>query len=226
MLREAQLPLDYQICSFESYFRLNLSPEQHQAAVHVQAFVLQRLAGYSGHKRGLYLYGTFGVGKTGLAISVLQQALQAGQTGLYLPTIELFEHLYEGISASQRIKHGYGGKADKEEEAAGATLLRQIEGVCWLVLDDLGAECRSRFVIQRLYRLIEHRRGRSGSYTIFTSNKDAHGLERHWRDDGARENLFDDASRIIERLGESCVPIPVVGRNLREHLGETERREP
>src|SRR5205085_388023 len=140
----ANIPVDYQAYTLETYLHLSLSRSQQQAAIQVQAMVLQRLAaGYSGHKRGLYLYGLFGVGKTGLAISALNLALSSGKTGLYLPTIDLFEHLYEAIAASQRIRHGYGQKADKEDESLASKLLRQIDDVEWLVLDDLGVECRS-----------------------------------------------------------------------------------
>jgi DNA replication protein DnaC len=214
---KAHIPDDLRNASFESYLRFPLSLPQQQAAMQVQAFVLRRLtSSYNGQKRSLYLYGLWGVGKTGLAISALNLVLQEGKTGLYLPTIDLFESLYEAIAASQRIRQGYGEKADKEEESTAAKLLRQMERVTWLVLDDLGVECSSRFVIQRLYHLIESRRARSGLYTIFTSNKDASGLEQHWGEEGSHKRSFDDGRRIIERLGESCVPIHVTGYNLRE----------
>jgi DNA replication protein DnaC len=212
----AHLPDDFLTCSFESYLRLSLSPEQHQAAIMVQTFVLTRLQGYQGRKRGLYLHGVWGVGKTGLAVAALRQALLAGQSGLYLSTVELFDCLYEAIAASQRLMRGYGDEEDKAEETAGSKLLRLVGSVKWLVLDDLGVECGSRFVIQHLYRIIEERRSKSGLYTIFTSNKDARGLAMHWRPETPKAPAFDDCIRIIERIGEYCTPIHLVGRSLRE----------
>jgi DNA replication protein DnaC len=215
----AHIPDDFNACSFESYQALPLDAVQKQVAMMVQVFVLERLGQYEGRKRGLYLYGLWGVGKTGLAVSALRMALDAGHSGLYLPTYELFDILYESIAASTRLTRGYGNEEDRQEESAGAKLLRLVDSVEWLVLDDLGVECGSRFVIGRLYRIIEGRRSRSGLYTIFTSNKDARGLDRHWRPDGAGSGAFDDCERIIQRIGEYCTPIHLVGRSLREKNG-------
>lgn len=213
----AHIPHDLQTCSFETYGRFPLSEQQRHAALQVQAFVLQRLDGrYSGHKRGLYLYGSWGLGKTGLAISALRQAIATGKSGLYLSTAEVFSILYESIAANQRLMRGYGDGEDKEEESAGSTVLRLMERVSWLVLDDLGVECGSRFVVSHLYRIIEGRRSQPGLYTIFTSNKDAKGLEQHWRPESLRAAAFDDCYRVIERLGEYCVPIHLVGQSLRQ----------
>jgi DNA replication protein DnaC len=216
------IPHDFRTWSFESYQRLPLADTQRQAALFLQAFMQPRLdQSYRGRKRGVYLYGSWGVGKTGLALSALQMALQAGYSGLYLPTIELFNILYESIAASQRLMRGSGDETDREEESAGAKLLRLVEQVEWLVLDDLGVECASRFVISRLYRIIEGRRCEPGRSTIFTSNKDARGLERHWRPERPGSPAFDDCERVIQRIGEYCTPIHLTGQSLREKRGNT-----
>ena len=217
----AHIPIDCRTWSFERYLRLPLADTQRQAALLLHAFMRPRIQTYSGRKRGVYLYGDYGVGKTGLAISALQMAIQAGYSGLYLPTAELFDILYASIAASQRLTRGPGDETDREEEAAGAKLLRLVETVEWLVLDDLGVECASRFVISRLYRLLEGRRGESGLYTIFTSNKDARGLEQHWRPERPGAPAFDDCQRMIQRIGEYCTPIHVTGQSLREMRGNT-----
>lgn len=212
----AHIPDDFKDRSFESYLNLSLDPAQRDIAMMVQVFVLDRLGPYEGSKRGLYLYGSWGVGKTGLAISALRMALDAGHSGLYLPTFELFDILYESIAASQRLMRGYGDEDDRKEESASAKLLRLVDMVEWLVLDDLGVECGSRFVIGRLYRIIEARRSRLGLYTIFTSNKDARGLEKHWREDAPGAVAFDDCERIIQRIGEYCTVVHLTGYSLRE----------
>jgi primosomal protein DnaI len=185
-------------------------------ALRVQQFVTEWLLGsYTGEKRGLYLYGPWGVGKSGLAIAALREAIAAGHSSLYLSTSSLLDMLREAIAASQRLARGYGDEEDKQEESAGAKVLRQVEEVEWLVLDDLGVECGTEFVVNKLYRIIEGRRLRKRLYTIFTSNKDAAGLEQRWRPAKSGGAAFDDCYRVIERLGEYCVVIPVVGRNLR-----------
>ncbi len=214
----AHIPDDFSGCSFETYQQLPITSEQQQVAMMVQAFVVPRIVPYEGRKRGLYLYGVGGLGKTGLAVSALRMALEAGHSGLYLPTYELFDMLYESIAASQRMARGYATEEDREEETAGAKLLRLMDEIEWLALDDLGVECSSSFVISRLYRLIEGRRSRRGLYTIFTSNKDARGLEKHWRPERS-QTTFDDGERIIQRIGEYCISIHMSGRSLREKGG-------
>jgi DNA replication protein DnaC len=213
----AHIPDDFHHRTFETYLKLPLAPEQRQVVTRVMRFMAQRVeAGYEGERRGLYLYGSWGIGKTGLAIAALCQAIEAGQSALYLSTSELFAPLYEAIAASQRLAHGYGDLEDKQEEVAGAKVLRLVETVTWLVLDDLGVECGSSFVVNRLYRIIEGRRSKKGLFTIFTSNKDAVGLEQRWRPAKSGAGAFDDCYRVIERLGEYCVVIPVMGCNLRQ----------
>jgi DNA replication protein DnaC len=212
----AHIPADYTSYSFASYLQLPLDAEQRKVAGMVQAFGIQRLAEpYQGKKRGLYLYGPWGTGKTALAIELLKAAIDADQTALYLSTSELFDILREAIAASYRLKRGYGDTEDREEESAGSKLLRLVQSVQWLVLDDLGVECNTPFVIERLYRILEGRRSTAGLYTIFTSNRDISALERKWHPEGQSE-AFDDAMRIIERLGEYCVPLHLSGRNLRK----------
>jgi DNA replication protein DnaC len=142
---------------------------------------------------------------------------EAGQTGLFLPTVELFHMLYDAIGATQRLARGYGSEEDKEEDTAGAKLLRLVSSVRWLVLDDLGVECANKFVIRELYRIIEGRRA-NGLFTIFTSNRSAIDLELYWRPDKPKAAAFDDCYRVIERLGEYCVAIPLTGRSLRQRM--------
>jgi DNA replication protein DnaC len=155
----------------------------------VTNFVAERLANIPG-KRGLYLTGAQGLGKTGLAISALQAVLRKGHSGVFMTTVELFEILRGAIAASQRMQSGdkqwnhqtqsYEYFQDKYEASQGARLHRLVKSVEWLVLDDLGVEGCTKYVIQQLYLIIEERRSQ-GLYTIFTSNHDASGLARYWQ---------------------------------------------
>lgn len=93
--------------------------------------------------------------------------------------------------------------------------MRLVETVECLVLDDLGVECNSRFVLSHLYRIIERRRSTRGFLTIITSNHSADGLTQHWKPETPKAAPFEDALRFIERIGESFIALPVTGRNLR-----------
>jgi DNA replication protein DnaC len=218
VFERATIPHTLHNCSFESLARLPNTSEQQKAALKIQAFLLEQLHHPSAtHKHGLYLWGQLGRGKTGLALSALRIVLAAGKTGGYLPASDLFAALYAAIAASQRLLHGRGTDEDRQEETAGARVLRMVETVECLVLDDLGVECGSRFVLGHLYRLIERRRSTSGFMTIITSNHSADSLTQHWRPESPKAAPFEDTLRIVERIGESFISLPIIGRNLRQH---------
>ncbi len=177
----------------------------------VQGFLTQALDGYT-VKRGLYLTGDVGKGKTSLAVSALQFVIRKGHAGVFVTLVELFDILRESIGASQRLSGGDTDAVTRFEASKGARLMRLVQEVEWLVLDDLGVEAGSKYEIRELYRILEARRS-SGLYTLFTSNKDRGDLLHYWHA-GA-----DDARRVVDRLGEYCLSVPVGGENQRRKDG-------
>lgn len=160
-------------------------------------------------KGGLYLHGNKGHCKTSLAISALHAWLKKGHSGVFIGAADLFSKLKDAIAASKRNED----YQDRYEASQGAKLLRLVKSVELLILDDLGVECGSAYEIRELYLILEARRSH-GLYTIFTSNRDAKDLEQYWRSE--QSGVFQDAVRVIERLGEYAFSIPVAGRNQRE----------
>jgi DNA replication protein DnaC len=177
----------------------------------VKAFVRFSLAG-TGEKRGLYLSGANGLCKTSLAISALQHVIRKGKPGCFITTKELFALAKEAIGAERRIMEGDAAYEDRYTASRGAKLYRMLKAVEWVVLDDLGVECGTKYEIGELYLIIEARRSQ-GLYTLFTSNRDAKDLHLYWRH--AREGVYEDSHRVIDRLGEMCFVIPVTGVNHR-----------
>jgi len=162
-------------------------------------------------KGGLYLHGNKGHCKTSLAISALHAWLKKGHTGVFIGAADLFSKLKDAIAASKRNED----YQDRYEASQGAKLLHLVKLVELLILDDLGVECGSAYEIRELYLILEARRSR-GLYTIFTSNRDAKDLEQYWRSE--QSGVFQDAVRVIERLGEYAFSIPVAGRNQRSKV--------
>lgn len=167
------------------------------AKAQVQAFVQAHLAGEH-RRRGLWLGGNLGHGKTSLAVSALKDAIRHRQLGLFI----LIPDLFNRIRASMRD--------DATEH--GDELLEAVCTVSWLVLDDLGVERPTPYVIEQLYSMISLRMQR-GLYTIFTSNFNPRDLEQYWCEN---EKIALTAHRIIARLREYCSGIQVMGQNLRE----------
>jgi DNA replication protein DnaC len=130
--------------------------------------------------RGLLLLGREGTGKTHIAVSILRGVIEKGYSGLYWNVPELFLEL-------RRIINGEGEftEADIFDEARAADLL---------VLDDLGAEKTSEYVLDRLYVLINGRYDNDLA-TVITTNRTIEEL---------RQQL---GPRIASRICEMCVPV-------------------
>ena len=156
----------------------------------------------------LYLVGDNGECKTSLAISALHAWLRKGHSGCFILAADLFSRLKDAIAASKRNAE----YLDRYEASQGAKLLRLVKSVELLILDDLGVECGSSYEIRELYLILEARRSH-GLYTIFTSNCDAAGLTQHWKNENV---VYQDAQRIIDRLGEYAFVVPAQGRNQRQ----------
>jgi DNA replication protein DnaC len=188
-------------------WRFSSFPGDEVAKEAVRGFMRKSLDG-ARQQRGLYLTGNVGTGKTSLAISALQFVLRKGRAGVFVSTVELFDILKESIAANKRLQAGDTDAVTRFEASKGARLLRLLREVEWAVLDDLGVEAGSRYEIKELYLILEARRS-NGLYTIFTSNLDRDGLSAKW---GVET---DDARRVIDRLGEYCMTIPVKGQSMR-----------
>jgi DNA replication protein DnaC len=193
----ANIPFQYKDWTFSTFPK---DSEKRPALEQVKDWLAAMLGGDDTSKRGLYLQGEFGVGKTSLAISALKEILQAGQPGLFLTTTTLL----------LRIRACYNKDAPFAEDE----VLRALTETPYVVLDDLGAEKPSEDAIKQLYYIFDTRLSK-GLYTIITSNRPATigaiCLEKYW--DAKSGNL--NARRAIERILQHCQGITVHGQNIR-----------
>lgn len=130
--------------------------------------------------KGLWLCGKEGTGKTHIAVAILKEVVGRGYTGLYWNVPELFLEL-------RRLM-------DSSAETNEAELFDHALRVDLLVLDDLGAERTSDYVLDRLYVLINGRY-QNDNATVITTNRTAEEL---------RAQI---GPRITSRLCEMCVPM-------------------
>jgi DNA replication protein DnaC len=141
--------------------------------------------------RSLWLTGSFGTGKTALAMIVSKAAIDAGRTVAIYSCPRLLSVIRESIDPQAR---GGGGVLDFLDRLAAADLLH---------IDDLGAEHRTEWVLEQLYTIINSRYEEERS-TIITSN-----LER----DALADQLGE---RIVSRLEGMCgEPLPFWGSDAR-----------
>ncbi len=166
-----------------------------------QAFIQRHLRADEDSKRGLYVAGAPGVGKTGLAICMLKAVMEAGHLGLFVLTTELMA----------RLRASNGKQADESPDE----LLQAVIDIPWLVLDDLATERPTSYVLEQFYFIVA-KRWQQGKYTIFTSNLSTFDLEAHWRPEGVKPGQFHAGVRIVERMREMCEGLQVKGRNIRK----------
>jgi DNA replication protein DnaC len=174
----AGVPTHFQGMRFGTY---PAGPETTAAVAGCRAWLTEA------RRPGLLLHGAFGVGKTGLAVSVLWEALEAeGLPGRFMAVPDLLD----AIRASYRSE--------------GPSPLDALKTAPLLVLDDLGAERVTDWVAERLFVLVNARHGNPAVRTVFTSNLPPSKLGAHL------------GERIAWRIIEMCQVVKVDGGNLRD----------
>ena len=141
---------------------------------------------------GLFLFGPYGRGKTGLAVSALRSHIERTATfGAFVVVLDLLD----------AIRENYDRKPGTESTT---DLLTRVKTAPFLVLDDIGAERTSGWVRERMHAIINHRHGACLA-TIITSNLSLEEL--------AREHMDE---RTCWRIREMCEAVQIDGANLRE----------
>ena len=136
---------------------------------------------------GLLLKGSYGTGKTHLAVSILRETAEAGIPGMFVVVPDLIAKMLASFDAKD-------GKA--------GALVETAKSVPLLVLDDLGAENPKPWVVELIYVLINHRYEHMLP-TVITTNYDGKQLDA----------VF--GRRIVSRLTEMTVPVNIRAEDYR-----------
>jgi DNA replication protein DnaC len=108
--------------------------------------------------RGLWFHGDVGTGKTSLAMLVAQAADAAGRS----VAVYSVPHLLAEIRSTY----------EPESNSSYVDLFQRLCGVDLLVLDDLGAEKATEWVLEQLYSIVNERWQSSGSVLVTTNAPD------------------------------------------------------
>ena len=133
------------------------------------------------------MIGGYGTGKTHLAVAILRETAEAGIPGMFVVVPDLLGKM----RASFNLKDG---KADE--------LVTTAKNAPLLVLDDLGAENPSPWVVELIYVLINHRYEHMLP-TVITTNCNGRELEE----------MF--GRRVVSRLAEMTVPVNIRAEDYR-----------
>ncbi|MBE7557783.1 ATP-binding protein [bacterium] len=172
-LTVARIPERYRHCSLD-----NFSTDSHERERDLKAmrWALKEMLGKPG--RGIYIHGEHGVGKTHLAVAILRELVKQGKSGVYYNVVDLLDQMRD----SMRAESGPGA-----QQLLGFHMDWEV-----LLLDDLGVQRASPWVVERLHAIV-NARYESNRVLIITSNKTL---------EAATANLN---RAITSRLREMCI---------------------
>jgi DNA replication protein DnaC len=156
---------------------------------HVRGFV-QDVDKHLDDGAGLWFHGDVGTGKTSLAMLVATAADSAGRSVAVYSVPQLLA----------TIRRTYDSNAEDTYDS----LMRRLTGVDLLVLDDLGAERQTEWVLEQLYLLINERWQSRGSVLVTTNvpDPDPEGPRRLLQHEVAELRRARERGAASERLGE------------------------
>lgn len=168
-------------------------------AVHTAKKYVNNFLEYYQEGTGLLFTGSYGTGKTHLAAAITLELLKKDY------------HVVFGtlISLLGMIKKSYNEDSKVDEDA----IMRKYISADLLVVDDLGKERPSEWVLEKLYTVI-NTRYENNKPTVITSNYDIDKLEQRL----TIGNNEETAKAIISRINEVCVPVEMIFEDYRRAI--------
>jgi DNA replication protein DnaC len=185
-IRSAKMPWDWTLNSFP--FELQPGVNKNQ---------IMTLAGLDFLERGenIILHGKTGVGKSGLTVGILRQALISGCRGRFYDVQRLLDDLYASLADRSTTK-----------------LLNALCRYDILLLDELGYLTLNKEQMNAFFKLMKERY-EAGKSTIITTNLEP----ENWYHLLKPKDMVD---ALLDRLYHRCVVIKIDGQSLRAGSSE------
>ena len=180
-IKNANMPWDW---------TLNSYPFEQQPGVNKNQ--IMTLAGLDFLERGenIIFHGKTGVGKSGLAIGILRQALISGSRGRFYDVQRLLDDLYASLADRSTTK-----------------LLNALCRYDILLLDELGYLTLNKEQMNAFFKLMKERY-EAGKSTIITTNLEP----EEWYQLLKPKDMVD---ALLDRLYHRCVVVKIDGQSLR-----------
>jgi DNA replication protein DnaC len=180
-IKNANMPWDW---------TLNSYPFEQQPSVNKNQ--IMTLAGLDFLERGenIIFHGKTGVGKSGLAIGILRQALISGSRGRFYDVQRLLDDLYASLADRSTTK-----------------LLNALCRYDILLLDELGYLTLNKEQMNAFFKLMKERY-EAGKSTIITTNLEP----EEWYQLLKPKDMVD---ALLDRLYHRCVVVKIDGQSLR-----------
>ncbi|MDQ0231000.1 primosomal protein DnaI [Metabacillus malikii] len=156
---------------------------------------------YNNGKRakGLYLHGSFGVGKTYILGAIANELASHKVSSMLVYVPEFMRELKGSFQDSS---------LDEKIEA--------VKKIPVLMLDDIGAEAMSSWSRDEILGTILQYRMLENLPTFFSSNFNLKQLQHHLSISQRGEEEPVKAARIMERIKHMAIPIELIGKNRRD----------
>lgn len=188
----------YETPKFLMNARLNQIYTDDKARLDILKYVKEFLENFP-NKKGIYLHGSFGSGKSYILNAVLNELSRRNYkcVSVYYPTL------------LKKLKDSFNNKTGLYEE-----IYNELETCDVLLIDDIGAENNTPWARDEVLGGLLQSRMDNERTTFFTSNFNLEELEKHLSE---TINGVDKvkARRIIERIKQLTVCISLVGENHR-----------
>lgn len=214
MLGHAHIPRRYEHCSLDEYVTNFASAHSTLKAAHLNARKFVEGYPVDTGGRGLLLVGGIGLGKTHLAVGILQALVsERGATGLFVDYRDLLK----------QVQNSYNRQAAATE----LEILQPVFDAEVLVLDELGASKPTDWVWDTVAHILNTRYNDCRT-TIITTNypnlpplgTDANSSASANPQRSMREETLGDriGERMRSRLQEMCVVVEMQGQDFRQRV--------
>lgn len=152
------------------------------------------------NKKGIYLNGSFGSGKSYIVNAILNELSKRGSTcvSVYYPLL------------LKKLKDAFNDKTGLYSE-----IYDELVNADVLLIDDIGAENNTPWARDEVLGSILQSRMDNEKITFFTSNFNLNELESHLSETSVSTDKIK-ARRIIERIKQLTVSISLIGENRRD----------
>jgi DNA replication protein DnaC len=207
LLKRAAIPRRYEHCTLDTFEPGYGQADQSLAAAYLMA--RQFVSGYpvTTEGRGLLLTGSVGVGKTHLAVGIVQALIvEKGVHALFCDYRDLLK----------RIQESYNPQVASTE----LQILTPIFEAEVLILDELGAQKPTDWVWDTVALILNTRYNDKRTTLITTNYPNAPAALARSADKVIREETLGDriGERMRSRLAEMCVEVEMRGNDLRQSV--------
>jgi DNA replication protein DnaC len=210
MMAAARIPQRYISCTLASYETRFPSADPSLGSALVQARNFVKAYPIETDGKGLLLTGSIGVGKTHLAVGILQALIaERGANGLFYDYRDLLKH----------VQNSYDRKVDQSERE----VLAPVFEAEVLVLDEVGAAKPTDWVWDTVAHILNTRYNDRRT-TILTTNYanlaplgtgEGRGTKAVMREETLGDRITE---RMRSRLQEMCVVVEMQGEDFRQKV--------